>query len=61
MDSTATVLSPSTETMSAKDREINRLIDDPTKSGDEEKDVLLNVLKQKLRYKHTACKSTHTN
>ncbi|KAK5833395.1 hypothetical protein PVK06_017220 [Gossypium arboreum] len=44
-----------------EDRKINQLIDDLTKSGDEEEEVPLNVLKRKLRYKHAARKSTHSN
>ncbi|KAH1107955.1 hypothetical protein J1N35_011723, partial [Gossypium stocksii] len=41
--------------------EINKLIDDVTKSGDEKEEVPLNALKQKMRYKHAAHKSTRTN
>lgn len=61
VDSTVAIPPPSTEQMTEQDHEINRTINDLTKSDDEEDDVPINSLKRKLCYKHAARKSTRTN
>ncbi|KAH1031189.1 hypothetical protein J1N35_043363 [Gossypium stocksii] len=52
---------PSTTLVSKQDSEINKLIDDLTKSDDEEDEVLINYSQRKQRYKHTACKTIRPN
>ncbi|KAK5770913.1 hypothetical protein PVK06_047070 [Gossypium arboreum] len=53
---TTLIPSPLTTPVSKQDSEINKLIDDLTKSNDEKNEVLINYLKRKQRYKHAARK-----
>lgn len=61
VDSLAAIPSPSTKPMTEQDREINWIIDDLTRFDNEEEKVPLNSLKRKMRYKHSAHKSTRLN
>ncbi|KAH1097306.1 hypothetical protein J1N35_014227 [Gossypium stocksii] len=58
---TAPIPPPSTALILEQDCEINKLIDDLTKSDDEEGEVPINSLKQKHRYKHATHKTTLPN
>ncbi|KAK5812024.1 hypothetical protein PVK06_027418 [Gossypium arboreum] len=59
VDSIVVVPPPFTEPMTEQDREIKWIIDEITKSNDEQEDMPLQSLKRKMRYKHSVCKSTY--
>ncbi|KAK5825410.1 hypothetical protein PVK06_020242 [Gossypium arboreum] len=58
MDSTAVVPPAFTQLMTEQDCEINQIINEITKFDDEQEDMPLQLLKRKMLYKHSACKST---
>ncbi|KAK5840252.1 hypothetical protein PVK06_009141 [Gossypium arboreum] len=58
VDNTAAIPPPFTESMTEQDHEINQIIEEITKSDDEQEDVLLQSLKMKMHYKHNTRKST---
>ncbi|KAH1122225.1 hypothetical protein J1N35_005385 [Gossypium stocksii] len=61
MDATTPVPPQSTLPMTQQYHETNKLIDDLTKSDDEEYEVSINMLKRKQCYKHAVQKSTRPN
>ncbi|KAK5812845.1 hypothetical protein PVK06_028289 [Gossypium arboreum] len=59
LDDSITVAPPtSTEAMTEQDCKINSIIDEITKSDNEEEDVPLQSLKRKMHYKYSTRKST---
>ncbi|KAH1038818.1 hypothetical protein J1N35_040561 [Gossypium stocksii] len=61
MDSTATIPPHSTKPMTEQDHEIDCIIDELTRSDNEEEDVPLNLLKRLMRYKMSARRTTRHN
>ncbi|KAK5825287.1 hypothetical protein PVK06_020101 [Gossypium arboreum] len=60
-DSTAGIPPTFTKPMTERDLNFNRLIDEITKSENEDVDVPLELLKRKICYKHLTRKSTRQN